>query len=54
MIAVEVKSGSVVAKSDFKHIVHFRDKLAKDRLKAGIVLYSGQMSVEIGDSWYCR
>ena len=49
MIAVEVKSGSVVAKSDFKHIVHFRDKLAKDRLKAGIVLYSGQISVEIGD-----
>ncbi len=49
MVAIEVKSGSIASKSDFRHIVHFRDKVSKGRLKAGIVLYSGQMAVEMGD-----
>ena len=49
MVAIEVKSGSVVSKSDFRSIVHFRDKVSEGRLKTGIVLYSGRMTVEMGD-----
>ena len=49
VVAVEVKSGSVVSKSDFKHIVHLRDKVVAGRFRCGIVLYSGSMIVEIGD-----
>lgn len=49
MVAIEVKSGSIVSKSDFRHIVHFRDKIAKERFKAGIVLYSGSLAAEMGE-----
>ena len=49
MVAIEVKSGSIVSKSDFRNIVHFRDKVSEGRLKTGIVLYSGRMTVEMGD-----
>ena len=49
MVAIEVKSGSIVSKSDFRHIVHFRDKIAKERFKAGIVLYSGCFAAEMGE-----
>ena len=52
MVAVEVKSGSVVSKSDIRHVVHFRDKVASERFKGEIVLYSGSMVVEMGkDLW---
>ena len=49
MVAIEVKSGSIVSKNDFRHIAHFRDKVSKNKLKAGIVLYSGQITSEFGD-----
>ena len=49
MVAVEVKSGSVVSKSDFRHIVHFRDKVSRGRCVAGIVLYSGSLTVQMGE-----
>jgi Predicted ATPase (AAA+ superfamily) len=42
ILAVEVKAGSGISSSDFKHLKWFRDNIAKDRSFIGLVLYSGQ------------
>ncbi len=50
LLGIEVKAGSVVRESDFKHLKWFRDKLAKDRLFIGVVLYSGEFSGSMGSN----
>lgn len=49
LLGVEVKAGSVVEPSMFKHISWFRDHLAKDRDFKGIILYTGSQVIRFED-----
>jgi predicted AAA+ superfamily ATPase len=52
IIGIEVKSGSAVNKSSFKHLKWFKNNLTKDNNFKGIVLYSGEHIVPFGeDMW---
>ena len=46
---IEVKSGSAISKSDFKHIEWFRDNIVKDRNIVTIIIYSGEDTLSFGD-----
>jgi predicted AAA+ superfamily ATPase len=46
---IEVKSGSVVSKNDFKHIRWFKNNIAKNQNVISIILYSGEDTVSFGD-----
>lgn len=48
MVGIEVKGGSHITKEDFKHLMWFRDNLAKDNKFTGIVLYSGENTITFG------
>lgn len=48
MIALEVKAGSSVNRSSFKHMEWFREHLAKGREFTSIVLYTGENLVSFG------
>ncbi|MCE3231205.1 MAG: ATPase, superfamily protein [Alphaproteobacteria bacterium] len=49
LLGIEVKSASVVTKNDFKHLLWFRDNLAKKNPFVGIVLYTGDAAISFGD-----
>lgn len=49
VLAIEVKSASVIDKSAFKHIVWFRNNIVKKRDVIGIVLYTGEHVASFGD-----
>jgi predicted AAA+ superfamily ATPase len=50
VVGIEVKSGSIVSGTDFKHLKWFKEKIAKDRKKfKGIILYSGENTVRFGN-----
>jgi hypothetical protein len=52
ILAVEVKSSSLVTGSDFKHISWFQENMAARKPFAGIVLYTGDRVVSFGkDLW---
>lgn len=46
---VEVKSGTAISKSDFKHIEWFRDNIARNKKIITIILYSGEYTLSFGD-----
>ena len=46
---IEVKAGSGVGKDDLRHLVWFRDRLAKSRSFVGVVLYSGSQVLSFGN-----
>ncbi|MBO4405439.1 MAG: ATP-binding protein [Alphaproteobacteria bacterium] len=46
---IEVKAGSAISKSDFKHIEWFRKNIAKDPNIATIILYTGENTLSFGD-----
>jgi predicted AAA+ superfamily ATPase len=50
MLAIEIKSGITVRKSDFKYIKWFRDNLAKGKPLIGIVLYAGDEVLSFGEN----
>lgn len=50
ILAIEIKSGITVKKSDFKHIEWFRDNLAKRKPVIGIVLYAGDEILPFGEN----
>jgi predicted AAA+ superfamily ATPase len=52
LLAIEIKSGMTVKKSDFKHIRWFRDNLAKNRHVLGIVLYAGEEVIPFGENFW--
>ena len=52
MLGVEVKSGSDVSKSDFKHLAWFRDNMSRDSAFIGIVLYTGATTLPFGKDLY--
>jgi uncharacterized protein len=43
LLGIEVKAGSVIGQSDFKHLKWFKKNLAKDRIFVGITLYTGEL-----------
>lgn len=52
VVGIEVKAGSVVDKSSFKHLCWFRDNMMKQKKFIGIVLYSGENIIPFGkDLW---
>lgn len=46
---IEVKSGTAISKSDFKHIEWFRDNIARNRNIITIILYSGENTLSFGE-----
>lgn len=48
ILAVEVKSGLTIKKSDFKHIEWFRQNLVKDKTVIGLILYTGNDIIPFG------
>lgn len=50
LLGIEVKAGSAISTSDFKHLKWFKENIAKDRPFVGIVLYSGEYSGSMGDN----
>lgn len=51
LLGVEVKSGSNISDSDFRHLRWFGENLAKGKF-TGIVLYSGRETVRLGNGLY--
>jgi predicted AAA+ superfamily ATPase len=49
LLAIEIKSGITIRKTDFKHIEWFRDNLAKKRPLIGIALYTGSEILSFGE-----
>jgi predicted AAA+ superfamily ATPase len=52
MLAIEVKAGSSVGKSDFKHLDWFKQNMAKEKPFIGIVVYTGEAAVPFGDGFW--
>jgi uncharacterized protein len=52
LLGIEVKSGSSISTSDFKHLIWFKENIAKKRPFVGIVLYSGNYSGSMGNNLY--
>ena len=48
--AIEVKAGSNISRTDFKHIKWFNDNIAKDNNFLGIILYTGKETLSFGDN----
>lgn len=46
---IEVKAGSAISKSDFKHIEWFRKNIVKDPNIVTIILYTGEDTLSFGD-----
>ena len=46
---IEIKSGSAVSKDDFKHILWFKNNIAKNQRVVSIILYSGENTVSFGN-----
>ena len=52
LLGVEVKSGSVVSKDDFRHMIWFKYNIVPDKEFIGIVLYSGENVLPFGPNMY--
>ena len=52
MLGIEVKAGSDVGKSDFRHLAWFRDNMVHDSTFTGIVLYTGATTLPFGKNLY--
>lgn len=50
LLGIEVKTGSTISTTDFKHLAWFRDNIAKERPFIGIVMYSGEHAGSMGDN----
>lgn len=50
LLGIEIKSGSAIHSSHFKHLRWFKNNIAKDRPFVGIVLYTGELAGSMGDN----
>lgn len=48
LLGIEIKAGSAVGKSDFKHLKWFQNNLAGKRHFVGIILYTGEIPASFG------
>jgi predicted AAA+ superfamily ATPase len=49
LLGIEVKAGSMVSGEDARHLKWFKDKLAKERPFTGVVLYTGENTLPLGE-----
>ncbi len=49
LLGIEVRAGSSINKTHFKHLSWFKENLAKDKLFTGIILYTGNDIVPFGE-----
>ncbi|MDR0653543.1 MAG: DUF4143 domain-containing protein [Synergistaceae bacterium] len=49
ILGIEVKSGSVVSKDDFRHMLWFKHNIVPDKEFIGIVLYTGENVLPFGN-----
>lgn len=52
ILGIEVKAGSAVDKSSFKHLKWFKERMAKSSPFTGIVLYTGEHTVSFGEGMW--
>jgi predicted AAA+ superfamily ATPase len=52
LLGIKVKSGSAVSKNDARHMVWFKNNIAKDRSFVGMVLYTGENTLPLGHDMY--
>jgi uncharacterized protein len=52
LVGIEVKSGSMVSKDDTKHMRWFKENIAKKRSFIGIVLYTGEHALPLGENFW--
>ena len=52
LLGIEVKSGSAVSRNDARHMVWFKNNIAKEREFIGIVLYTGDITLPLGEDMY--
>ena len=50
LLGIEIKSASVVTANDFKHLLWFKNNLAKEKPFVGIVLYTGSTPISFGNN----
>lgn len=50
LLGIEIKAGSTLSSSDFKHLKWFKENIAKQKQFVGIVLYSGELVSSMGDN----
>ena len=50
LLGIEIKAGSSISSSDFKHLKWFKDNIAKNRPFYGIVLYAGEVFGSMGEN----
>jgi predicted AAA+ superfamily ATPase len=50
LLGIEIKSASVVTANDFKHLLWFKNNLAKEKPFVGIVLHAGDAPVSFGNN----
>lgn len=48
LLGIEVKAGSAIGPSDFKHLKWFKENIAKKRPFVGVVLYAGELAGSMG------
>lgn len=49
LIGFEIKAGGAPTRRDARHLIWFRDKVAQDRFKAGVVFHTGPHRYELDD-----
>ena len=52
LLGIEVKAGSSINSSDFKHLRWFKENIARNRPFTGIVLYSGKSAGSMGENMW--
>jgi len=52
ILGIEVKAGSIVSKSDFRHMIWFKNNIVPDKNFIGIVLYTGENALPFGPDMY--
>ena len=52
LLGIEIKSGSAVSRNDARHMVWFKNNIAREREFIGIVLYTGEITLHLGEDIY--
>jgi len=52
LIGIEVKTGTTIGESAFKHLKWFKTHLAKEQSFIGVVLYTGKTTISLGEGMW--
>lgn len=50
LLAIEIKAGSAIGNSDFRHMKWFKNNIAKNRTFIGLILYTGEFPASFGNN----